>query len=178
MTTLESTQLFVPCILLVYSPGSNVGNLQFLWKAPDDKDVSECFERSQAVVESVKQCLPVYHTRAMRASMFQKFGRISPKVKPSVLRYFYRDLTGDQSASDTTSQSEVDAHITDIIDMEDVNVLPDLRTLNSGQRTRFDCLWAEYEKFLSEDVGTSVDDQRHGLVAHLARAISIKDLVN
>ena len=81
MTTLESTGLSVPCILLVYSPGSNVGNMQFLWKATDGKDVSECFEQSQAVVESVKQCLPVYHTCAMRASMFQKFGRISPKVK-------------------------------------------------------------------------------------------------
>ena len=94
MTTLESTGLSVPCILLVYSPGSNVGNMQFLWKATDGKDVCECFERSQSVVESVKQCLPVYHTRAMRASMFQKFGRISPKVKPAILWYFYRDLTG------------------------------------------------------------------------------------
>ena len=27
-------------------------------------------------------------------------------------------------------------------------------------------------------LGTSADDQRHGLVVHLARAISIKDLVN
>ena len=85
---------------------------------------------------------------------------------------------GDQSASDTTSQSEVDARIREIIDMEDVNVLPDLRALNSGQKTKFDCFWAECEKFLSEDVGTSVDDRRHGLVAHLAGAISIKDLVN
>ena len=85
---------------------------------------------------------------------------------------------GDQSASDTTSQSEVDARIREIIDMEDVNVLPDLRALNSGQKTKFDCFWAECEKFLSEDVGTIVDDRRNGLVAHLARAISIKDLVN
>ena len=69
-----------------------------------------------------------------------------------------------------TSQSEVDARITDIIDMEDVNVLPDLQALI--------VFWAECAKFLSEDVGTSVDDRRHGLVAHLARAISIKDLVN
>ena len=123
MTTLESTGLSVPCILLVYSPGSNVGNLQFLWKVPDDKDVSECFERSQAVVESVKQCLPVYHIRAMRASMFQKFGRISPKVINLYLYLTVLSPPGDQSASDTTSQSEVDARITDIIDMEDVNVL-------------------------------------------------------
>ena len=38
--------------------------------------------------------------------------------------------------------------------------LPDLRALNSGQKTRFDCFWAQCEKFLSEDVGTSVDDRK------------------
>ena len=62
---------------------------------------------------------------------------------------------GDQSASDTTSQSEVDAQIREIIDMEDVSLLPDLRALDSRQKTKFDCFWAECEKFLSEDVGTS-----------------------
>ena len=35
----------------------------------------------------------------MRKAVFEKFGRISPQVKPAVLRSFYRDLTGDQSAS-------------------------------------------------------------------------------
>ena len=57
IATLES----VSCILFVCSPGSDVGNM-FLWKTTDKKDVNECFERSQAVVESVKPCLPVYHT--------------------------------------------------------------------------------------------------------------------
>ncbi len=94
IATLESTGLSSSCILLVYQPGSNIGNMQFLWKVPDDQDFSECFELSQAVVERSKQCLPVYHTRAMRSAMYQKFGRISAKVKPAVLRYFYRDLTG------------------------------------------------------------------------------------
>ena len=186
MATLESTGLSVSCILLVYQPGSNIGNMQFLWKVPDDQDVSECFEHSQTVIERVKQCLPVYHTRAMRSAMYQKFGRISAKVKPAVLRYFYRDLTGkclktitrnilalatplgDQSASDTTSQSLVDARIKEMIDMEDADIVPDLRALNSGQRTRFDVFWAECEKFLAEEVGTSVDgpktwaDYAHG----------------
>ncbi len=94
ISTLEFTGLSCPCILLVYSPGSNVGNLQFIWKVPDGTDISECFSRSQVLIEQVKQCIPVYHTRAMRASMFQKFGRVSSNVKPAILRYFYRDLTG------------------------------------------------------------------------------------
>ena len=64
-----------------------------------------------------------------------------------------------------------------MIDMEDASILPDLRALNSGQRTRFDVFWAECDKFLTEEIGTSVDDRRHGLMVHMARAISIRDLV-
>lgn len=49
-------------------------------------------------------------------------------------------MIGDQSAADSTSQSLVDGRIEQIIDMEDAEVLPDLRVHNSGQVTKFDCL--------------------------------------
>lgn len=94
ISLLVSTGLACSCILLVYSPGGNVGNIHFLWKVSDDQDIAECFQQSQGQIELIKQSIPTYHTRAMRASMFKKFGRISPDVKPAVLRYFYRDLTG------------------------------------------------------------------------------------
>ncbi len=61
--------------------------------------------------------------------------------------------------------------------MEDISVLPDLRAHNSGQSSRYNCFWSECEKFLNEDLGTAVDDRRHGLVTHLAHAISMRDLV-
>ena len=61
--------------------------------------------------------------------------------------------------------------------MEDPDVLPDLRSLNSGQKTKFNVFWTECEKFLSEEVGEGVDDRRHGIVTHLARAISMRDFV-
>ena len=91
---LVSTGLQFPSILLVYAPGSNIGNLHFLWRVPDDVDVGECFEQSQSTVEQAKLQIPVFHSRAMRSAMYQKFGRISSAVKPAVLRYFYKDLTG------------------------------------------------------------------------------------
>ena len=69
--------LFFPCILLVYAPGSNIGNLHFLWKVPGD-DPSQCFESSLPTVEAIKKVLPRYHTHAMRTAMFRKF---APSVK-------------------------------------------------------------------------------------------------
>ena len=83
-----------PCMLLIYSPGNNVGNLHFLWKVPPNAEIAECFERSQPVIEQTKTTFPVFHSRAMRAAFFKKAGLISISVKPAMLRYFYKDLTG------------------------------------------------------------------------------------
>ena len=62
--------------------------------------------------------------------------------------------------------------------MEDISVIPDLRAHNSRQApSKYNSFWEECNKFLSEDIGTAVDDRRHGQVTHLARAISVRDLV-
>ena len=85
--------LSIPSVLLTYSPGSNIGNMHFIWKVSDLNPL-ECLEHIQQSIEEVKQVIPKYHTRAMRSLLFQKFGRVSPIVKPAALRYFYRSLTG------------------------------------------------------------------------------------
>ena len=86
-----------------------------------------------------------------------------------VMKYFYH--SGDQSAANSAQQAIVDNRIQQIIDMEDVNVVADLRSQNHGQTGNYEC-----DKFLSEDIGQAVDDRRHGSVTHLARAISVRDL--
>ena len=44
--------------------------------------------------------------------------------------------------------------------MEDVDVIADLRTLNTGVTSKYDLFWEECHKFLNEK--TAVDDRRHG----------------
>ena len=148
-------------------------NLHFIWKVPEECDPTTIFEQSQPVIENVKLVLPQYHTRAMRTTLFEKFGRASPSTKPSALRYFYRELTGDQCSASTTEQAEVDKRIKQIIDMEDPSILPDLRALNTGHASEFNVFWEECGKFLNKDVGIVVDDRRHGEITHLAKAISV-----
>lgn len=84
---------------------------------------------------------------------------------------------GDQSASDTTPPSVVDERIHLILDMEDPDVIPDLRIHNSGNATKYDVFWQKCEELLAEDIGVAVDDRRHGTITHIARAISVRDLV-
>lgn len=54
-----------------------------------------------------------------------------------MLRYFYQDLTGDSSGSETLSQEEVDVRVKQAIEMEDLDIISDLRHLNSGAKAYF-----------------------------------------
>ena len=84
--------LHMPCLLFTYSPGSNIGNQSYIWKITASGD--EVFTLSQKTIEEVKMKLPVFHTRAMRQAMYQKYGRVCPSLKPATLRFLYHDLTG------------------------------------------------------------------------------------
>ena len=63
-----------------------------------------------------------------------------------------------------------------ILEMEDADIVLDLRHLNSGRSSQYDVFWDQCKKFLDEVVGLPVDDRRHGTVTHLATAISVRDL--
>ena len=177
--TLESNGLPYPIMLLTHSSGNNIGNLHFVWKLPAGKSIEATFEESVRTVEDIKQILPRYHTRAMRREMFTKFGRISPSVKPAALRYLYRELTADSSASHDTPEEIVDERVRSIILMEpeDSRTVVDLRDVKSQEKkTKYDVFWDEARKYINEEIGVAVDDRRHGEVTHMAKAISVRDL--
>ena len=176
---LKEQGLEVPSVLCVYSAGNNCGNSYFLWqvRVPADAfSLDEAFSSSQPIVEEIKKDLHFFHTRAMRAEFVQKFGRITSAVKPAVLRYFYKDLTGDSSCSDTHAQEEIDSRVKQAIEMEDPDILLDLRQHNKGQCSKYDTFWAECDKLLLESMSTAVDDRRHSHITHMATAISVRDL--
>ena len=154
--------------------GNNIGNMHFLWKVPDES--SETFSRSLCIIDVAKESIPTYHTRAMKRSLMAKYGRVAPRMKPAILRSFYRELNGDDSAAMNVHEEEIDERVKLILELEDPEVVLDLRALNTGRKSQYDVFWCECKKFLEETVGTPVDDRRHGEVTHLARAISTRDL--
>ena len=64
----------------------------------------------------------------------------------------------------------------EFIDMEDVDIIPDLRTHNKGRKKSFDAFWSACEQVLNKEIGLAVDDRRHDLVSHVASAVSVRDL--
>ena len=53
-----------------------------------------------------KSLLPQYHTRVMRKALLSKYGCITSKVHPALLRH--RDLTGDCSSASNLSEKLID----------------------------------------------------------------------
>ena len=162
--------------LLTYSHGNNVGNLSFIWRVHNND--SDNYSRCVHVIEQVKLQLPSYKTRAMRAAAFDKFGRITPGMSPTAFQYIYKELTGDYSACSNLDSSEIEKRVKLAVDMEDSDVIIDLRHLNSGRKSIYDTFWLECSKFIQECIGQAVDDRRHQQVTHFATAMSVPDLIS
>ena len=168
----------ISVVSLTYSPGNNCGNMHFIWRYDDNDPIESVFERSMHVIEVIKPLLPQYHTRAMKRSLFSKFGRVTKGVKPAILRAFYREISNDCSASSNLLEAEIDKRVQLVLDMEpeDPNTVIDLRSLNSSAgRTKYDVFWEHASRIINESIGVAVDDRRHGQVVHLAQYISVRD---
>ena len=76
----------------------------------------------------------------------------------------YRELTGDHSSSSNEHEAEIDKRIQQLIEMEDPEIVVDLRKHNEGRKSQYDVFWDECQKHLQE----AVDDRRHCQVTHLA----------
>ena len=87
-------------------------------------------------------------------------------------------IVGESSAASTTDQCIIDERIKEIIEMEDLDIIADLRVHNGTTSSHYDAFWDQCDRFLNEDIGVAVDDRRHGQVTHLARAISIRDFIS
>ena len=93
------------------------------------------------IIESIKQQIPIFHTRAMKQQFFNLVGRISPKSKPFLLRSMYQSLTNDKSAARTTAEHEVDERLIEFLSMEDPDVIVDLRELNKNGKDCYQVFW-------------------------------------
>ena len=85
--------------------------------------------------------------------------------------------SGDMSSSENLDQATVDERVQLIMDSQDPNIVDDLRHHNHGHPTKYDTFWEECKKYLDNVVKTAVDDQRHCEHTHLAKAISVRDLL-
>ena len=134
-----------------------------------------CSLENLRVTEEVKSQIPVYHTRTMKQQFYDLYGRITPKSNSFVLRSIYHSLTGDCSGARSTSEEEMDNRVTEALAMQDPDFIVDLRHLNSNESDRFTVFWEKCTQYLS--TCTAVHERRHDTVTFMAKAISVRDLI-
>ena len=124
--------LDVPIILVTYSAGGTHGNLHWAWNISAN-NISSALQSCQPITERIKQEIPQFHTRAMCKVAFEKHGLITPSVKKAVLQQLCQDLVGDDLAAATASQEEADARVFTFFDLEEPELVFDLRHLYTGR---------------------------------------------
>ena len=175
-------QIVVPvkCVKFTYSGSKE--HLVFLWKVDNYDTESQILSKNMEVSSRLRKNLPVYHTRAMRREFLSMFGK-QIHGKTGFLREAYKRLTGDSSASINYTTSEVDKRISNILEMEDSDLICDLRFNNTGQPEKYEKFLEECQNYIESKLETAVDDRRHDavtkdfdVVTHLANAFSVRDL--
>ena len=119
--------------------------------------------------------LPVYHTRAMKREFVNHYGSLMSGTKPYILHSIYRELTGDASGSRTYDEAQVDVRLKEVLELEDFEVIVDLRELNEGRTSKYDEFWAKCAAYFSET--SAVQERRHGDICFMAKPISVCDLI-
>ena len=101
-------------------------------------------------------------------------------MHPAYLREMYRQLTGDASAASTESEKEVDERVRQALDLEDADLVVDLRHHNNGHPSKYEPFWEACERYIEStiELHVAVDDRRHDCIAHLAIALSVNDLLS
>ena len=164
-------------VLYTYSTGNNKGNYHFIWLVPPHLSADELQSLNASVVQKVRASMPQFHSRAMRQSFVRMFGRVA-KVQPAYLREMYRQLTGDTSAASSENEKRIDERVQQALDLEDAEVVVDLRHHSDGRPSRYEPFWEACEQYILKSVELAVDDRRHDRIAHLAIALSVNDLLS
>ena len=134
-----------PCVLCTCSIGGPVGNYLFIWPIPKHVTMEAALSENQKVISQIQADVPAYHHRALRKKLISKFGRLSHKTSLANLREFYRVATGDQTASLTTAEEEIDARLREALEMKDPDLILDLRGQNKGHSDKFAVFWEKNE---------------------------------
>ena len=112
---------------------------------PEHVTLEASLSETQKVISHIQANVPLYHHRALKKKLISKFGKISPKTSLATLREFYRVATGGQSASLTTAEEELDERLHEALEMEDPDLMVDLRELNKGCSDKFAVFWEKDE---------------------------------
>lgn len=166
--TKEARYHYVSTLLKNGLPGGSWRTCVFFWKVPNDGTDRQLSDRVAAVL---KQDMPTFHTRALKAEFQSRFGNVA-KITPAIRRAIYRSLTDDSSANDNAISNALDNRMAVAINSEDPDLAVDLREMNEGRPEKYEVFWEALGSYLEEHM--AAQERRHGDVGYMPVGISVK----
>ena len=173
-------ELSVLCKSMLFTYSSKE-SMVFIWKLLIDAGENDILQKNNDVRASLEETLPIYHTSAMRRLFITSFGRVT-SCKPMFLREAYKRLTGDKAAATSLSEAEIDRRVKDVLDMEDPDLICDLR-VDNGRPEEYSTFLETCQQYITAHTEQAVDDRRHDkitndndVVTHLAMAMNTSHL--
>ena len=139
---------------------NNKGNYHFLWLVSPDSSADEIQSQNAVLAQTLNADMPKFHSRVMRQKFISLFGRMA-NVKPAYLREMYHELTGDSSAASSEIESHINERVRQALELEDPDVVVDLRQHNKGHSSKYMEFWEACENYIRGNIETAVDDRRH-----------------
>ena len=152
-----------------------MGGPAALYVATPKVTLEASLHENQKIIDKIKADVPTYHNRALRKHLISQLGHISKQSNFALLCEFYRQATGDQSTSLTTAEKELDARLREALEMEDADIIVDLRENNGSRSDKYKVFWECLQRFLQES--TAVHERRQSDVTYTAKAIYVRDLI-
>lgn len=170
---LDKLQLEFPIQIYRFTHGNSLGTMTFIWQLPSESPEDPTLTAKAITTLSSQQKL--FCTRQMRKDFLTKY-RQFVKAPVAVLRHLYKDLIHDCSAVSSVHELAMEERVAQaIIEIEDPEIILDLRRNNGKVGSSYEDFWEELQKYLDEIV-TPVNERRHGTTMYLPIAISIRDL--
>jgi len=167
----QNIQLSFDITFYQYCSGGPNEDLFFVWKSPGMLDL----EKANRVIHAIESDIAVYHTRAMRREFRERFGLVT-KLSPAIADEMYRHLSDDSSTPSSKISNDVRQRLLALLDSENQDIVIDMRSVHEKKDTKFDLFFSEVDKYIHEYELSAVDDRRHGLISHMAVAMSVRDL--
>lgn len=140
---LEKLVLEFPVKLYRFSHGNNVGTMIFIWRLPLDslEDHTSTAQAISILNKKQKQ----YYTRQMRKDFLSRYSQFV-KAPISVLRHMFKELVHDSSAAACSVEQQVDERVAQAIsEVDDPEIIMDLRKNNGKVQSSFDDFWNELQ---------------------------------
>lgn len=145
----------------------------FIWKVPTAREERTESDNDRTLL-LVKKRIPDIHSREVKREFKERYSHAV--VTPGVLRSMYALLTSDGSAPKSSLEKAVDEAVFKFLAAGgDVELFPDLRALNSGERDKYNLFWAAGDRVLASLEACAADD-RHGENRTLLQPLSVPDL--